>query len=416
MEHEPSRTCSSEDIQRLIESRRIATLFQPVVSIERKNVVGFEAFSRGRLEDDVVLGPAALFDGDLAPETRSSLDGACCSHSLSRFRKFLDNRRNLCLFLNLDARVLDHVTSPTHFLSSMTRENAVPPGNVVVEVSGKHVWDNNIPAFFNMCRDEGYQLSVDRVGRELPVLDVLFKSRPHYIKLDRSVWSVVPGGQDEGLGLDLIVRACQVAGCRPIAIGVENEEDALRLLESGLFLHQGYYYTSGRSKGEPREEDDGVVGFLKTVEHVHARYTELRKKDIVHKRDRFDRRHKAMQRIVSRFATVLPGDFENHMKTAMASEEDIVSMFILDARGVQITDRPPKSRELNLPRHRDAIRSKGRDHSMTDYHLYLQMGYDRFVNQPLGSPFLPRQTTIIALRFFSDLQNYHVLCIEFDDA
>ena len=50
---------------------------------------------------------------------------------------------------------------------------------------------------------------------------------------------------------------------------------------------------------------------------------------------------------------------------------------------------------------------------MSDYHLHLVMGYERFVCPPSSSPFAAHATTLAATRFFTGVNRLNVLCVEF---
>lgn len=402
-------------ITRLIDTGRISTLFQPVVSIDRKTIAGFEAFSRGRLDDEHLLNSTDMFDSGVPPEQLLSLDAICCHNSLKRFSKFLLGHPSLCLFLNIDGSVLDHVDHARHFLAEMTHRSQVPPANIAIEIAANHMKRPAVQDFARNCRDGGYLLSIDRVRKKTSVLEKLLQIKPDYVKLSPDMW----GDPDDTLynmdNVRIITRACRSNGCQPIAVGVENEDEALYLMQCDIFMQQGYYYTSSRKTParESAQEGSNVSGFLETINHVHEKYTQLRKEIIADKRERFDRRHKVMQRAGSKFTSLLPDEFEDALKAVMADQPEIVSGFVIDGDGRQITRRIPRDGVLRSPKTQAAIRSKGLDHSMTDYHLHLLMGYERFVCPPDASPFLPRRTTLIAMRFFTGLEKPYVLCIEF---
>lgn len=408
-------SCTREDINKIIDSKRVSTLFQPVVSIDKKAIIGFEAFSRGKLDEENLLESSDMFGCDLPPDVRLSLDAVCCNHSLKRFHKFLKGHPWLNLFLNIDGKVLEHLGHANHFLADLTRKSKVPPANIAIEIASDLMERPAVQSFVETCRDDGYCLSIDKVHKKSPLFEILLETRPDFVKLTSSLWEDPADSLFNVDNLKLIIRACRSIGCQPIAIGVENEDDALYLLQCDLYMQQGYYYTSSRKTRSKDRSEDGtnVSGFLKTIEHVHDKFTKLKADIIANKKERFDSRHKMMQRAASKFSSLLPDEFEDALKAVMAGHTDVVSAFIVDGAGHQVTRRLPRDGALRSPRTLAAIRSQGEDHSMTDYHLHLLMGYERFVCPRAASPFLPKPTTLIALRFFTGLNKPYILCIEF---
>ncbi len=68
--------CLSQELERLLSQEKITTLLQPIVNIEKKNVFGYEALSRGP-SDSTLHGAQMLFETAERCGLTSELDGLC---------------------------------------------------------------------------------------------------------------------------------------------------------------------------------------------------------------------------------------------------------------------------------------------------------------------------------------------------
>ena len=400
-------------IGQVIDEGNISTLFQPVVCIDTKGITGFEAFSRGKINEQIIKS-SELFECRLENDKRFTLDALCCLHSLKGFHKFLAGHPWLRLFLNIDGRPLEYIEFAKHFLCDITKKSEVSPSNIVVEIGAELLDCKSVKNYMLSCRDEGYQLSIDKVHKRTHTMELVLEIKPEFIKFSSDVWADPADPLYNIDNLKLLVRSCSSIGCQSIGMGVESEDDALYLLQCGINMHQGYYYTKNHTAGCDDDKHRGeVLGFIDSVEHIHAKYRQHKKELITQKKELFDSRHKMMRRIASKFSSLSPGEFEGAIKGLMESWEDAVSAFIVDEKGVQITNRIPFNSSLQSPKNLESIRTVGRDHSTRDFHLHLLLGYERFVCPLDASPFLPQQTTIVAARFFSGHNKIYILCVEF---
>lgn len=400
-------------LQDMLSRHKPRTLFQPIVSIEDKQVLGFEAFSRGIVGDNTSdeADLVELFCNEEDPHLLFELDKICCRTALSRFKKFLKQRDSLCIFINLDARALSKACCDQHFISEVVREINIPARNIVIEISAECLSSEKGVLFVEYCRGKGFQISIDKVEHNSRLLGVLLESRPDFIKLQRSVWSDPADMTFNLSNIDYIVRNCASVDCVPIAIGVEQEDEALYLLQANLFCHQGYYYT--RSKCVDEGSCNSVQGFLEAVERVNSKFKKLHAERIQDRKEHFFRIKSQIHKIASLFSDVPEGRFSALMKKILEKYDDVISLFVLNDNGEQITQRFARNMSKNDPKQYRAVMTMGSDHSLRDYFMHLLLGYENFVTPPQLSPFLSKPTIIVSYRFFNSTTSFYLLCVEF---
>ncbi|TIH17069.1 EAL domain-containing protein [Marinifilum sp. JC120] len=401
------------NIRELLISNGIKTLFQPIVAIDRKDVVGFEAFSRVRLPDkggsDATL--VDLFGTNLKPAELYEIDKACCRQTLRRFKKFLQQRKSLCVFMNLEMRVISNSCCDRHFISEVVEEVDVPAHNIVIEISAECLSDPKGLPFVEFCRGKGFQISIDKVEHSSRLLAILLESRPDYIKLQRSVWSN-PADSTYNIGsLEYIVKNCANIECTPIALGVEDEDEALYLLQANMFCHQGYYYT--KDENCTGSECNSVGGFLESVNRINQKFIMLQSERIRDRKEHFFNIRAQIKSLTSLFADVNADRFEPTMRQILGRYDEVLSVFIIDENGIQLTPRLARDMLKDDPKQCWAARSKGSDHSMRDYFMHILLGYENFVTPPHPSPFSESDTVLVSFRFFSGFSHWYMLCVEY---
>ncbi|WP_421903298.1 EAL domain-containing protein [Maridesulfovibrio sp.] len=402
---------SSEVNERSI-PQKLKTLFQPIVSIDDKQVIGFEAFSREVKDGEEQRGMNIndLFDTE-DPAYLYDLDKSCCTKALYRFRKLLKSWGNISIFININVRALGVRCCEEHFISDLVKSGGVPLKNIVIEIASESLDEKNGLEFVEYCRGQGFQISIDKVEHDSRLLSILLQVKPDFIKLQRSIWSN-PLDTTFNLGnLEYVVRNCTSVDCVPIALGIESEDEAMHLLQAKINCHQGYFYTRNRSTTSGA--GDSVQGFVQTVELINSKFKQLQADRIKDRKKHFLDIRTQMKKISSLFIDIPEIKFKELLKRILRKYEDVVSIFVIDEHGIQVTPRLARNVSKDDLKQRRAVNTTGADHSMRDYYMHLLLGYDNFVTPPQLSPFTNFPTVIVSLRFFSGLKSFHLLCVEF---
>jgi EAL domain-containing protein (putative c-di-GMP-specific phosphodiesterase class I)/CheY-like chemotaxis protein len=227
-----------------VASESIWIAFQPIVSVSRSRVFGYEALMRPD-----------------HPQLRSPLELLAAAERLGRTidldhlvtarvaQTALDAPPEALLFVNLH---------PCSFGDSFlfSDENPLLPvaRRVVLEITERSSLAQipDIAEKIASLREAGFRIAVDDLGTGYSGLTSLVRFKPEFVKFDKELVSGIHASSTRTKLVRSLEQLCRELGIRTIAEGVEepNERDAL--IELGCDLLQGYLF------GRPAKGFSGV--------------------------------------------------------------------------------------------------------------------------------------------------------------
>jgi EAL domain-containing protein (putative c-di-GMP-specific phosphodiesterase class I) len=229
--------------QKILKGRRIRTVFQPIIDLKTREVVGYEALTRA-LSDYPVDEATLLFT--VARETGSvkELDRLCLEFALKNAQSI---PRGLKLFLNLNIETLLDGCAAKDVAAFRGR---IDPKNIVIEVTEQSLlrsFDRMREALADL-RAAGVSVAIDDVGGGAVSLRDVAILRPDYIKFDRSLIRQLDRSEaKQQIVLSLILFAGGIRA-QTAAEGIETPEEFETARMCGADLGQGYYIAR---PGEP---------------------------------------------------------------------------------------------------------------------------------------------------------------------
>jgi len=213
---------------------KLAIVFQPIVSLNLKRSMGFEALMRS--SEPTLEHPEALLG-------TASLLGRSDELTRAIYIKIAEQAVHLpddrLLFVNVHPPdLLDH---SLHGLGSPLAPLA---HRVVLEITERASIER-MGDITNIVRDLrllGYRLAVDDLGTGYAGLSSFTQLSPDIVKLDRSLIEGLDANPTKQRVVKAMLVLCEDLGMQVISEGVETatERDALALL--GADLLQGYHY------------------------------------------------------------------------------------------------------------------------------------------------------------------------------
>lgn len=396
-----------------LNSCKIKTLFQPIVSIAEKRIIGFEAFSKAKIKDkhNNYVGIKDIFKTEDDTNYLYQLDKNCCNNTLARFKNVIDKHNGQCLFINICSKSLRTKKDKEHFLFQSINDAKLKYENIVIEISQKYAAQSSSMSFIEACRQKNIQISIDKVELNSKLISILSKLRPDYIKLQTEAWEDSETRAYYSKNIELILNSCAKTNCTPIAIGVENEDKAIDLLKNCLYYHQGYYYT--RSKNDSSSNSSLLGSFTQKIKYINSKFKNLNKEKIKIRKEYYFNLKKQINIISSLFRDISYDEINHTLKKIILNNENIISVFVINENGIQITDRIISKKHNNTKRVQSNLKLKGTDHSLEDYFLHILMGYENFTSTPHPSPISRKNSILVSIRFFIGLNNFYLLCIEF---
>ena len=114
---------------------QLTSVLQPIVSVRRGRVLGFEALCRHR-GLSIMRSPSFLFEQAEHEGWRINLEHACVEHACTAFGEYCEAFEDSLLFVNVDAQVVASHTEYFDELAAIIESKGIPAERVVLELSG----------------------------------------------------------------------------------------------------------------------------------------------------------------------------------------------------------------------------------------------------------------------------------------
>ena len=238
---------AAHEVERIVKDAQVRTVFQPVVDLQTRDILGYEALSRGPA-DTSLEPPQALFRASADAGISADLDRTCRVAALSALRNLAKPGK---VFLNsLPDALADDDPQQDEILETL-QEVALAPGDLVLEFSEREAQPDPeaFAARLTKLKKRGFGIALDDIGTGYASQPVIDEVRPDYLKLDVSL---VRGIEENLIKQELIsslIRISARIGSSVIAEGVETPLEAKTLIDAGAQFGQGYLFAAPAPAG-----------------------------------------------------------------------------------------------------------------------------------------------------------------------
>jgi len=233
----------------------VHSLFQPIVSLSQRQILGFEALSRGP-SNSPLHSPINLFAVARQAGRLNELEVMCRETAC---RRFSEQRLNGKLFLNVSPESLLEPLHEDGRTLQLLQRYGISPSQVVIELTEQTPTDD-FQLLFNALhhyRAMGFSIALDDLGAGYSSLRLWSELRPDYVKIDRHF---IDGIHQDALKREFVGSILQIAKAsraQVIAEGIELVEELLVLIEMGVDLVQGYLLC--RPQEQPPRDARGLI-------------------------------------------------------------------------------------------------------------------------------------------------------------
>lgn len=220
---------------------RLDIAFQPIVSLHSGKLYGVEALLRG-VEEIGFDSIADFFDKAYSKNILYTIDLALREKVIQKFTS-LSNYINIKLFINLDNRLLEMPNFAAGNTAKLLKKYKLHKEMICFEISEKHeIADISLfEKILKHYREEKYSIAVDDFGVGVSGYQMLYRSTPDIIKIDRFFFESICKDVKKKILVRSIVQLATQLGVTVIAEGVETETEMLVSKELGCHLIQGYF-------------------------------------------------------------------------------------------------------------------------------------------------------------------------------
>jgi EAL domain-containing protein (putative c-di-GMP-specific phosphodiesterase class I) len=401
-------------IKNILKERNIITLFQPVVSLRNKRIVGYEALSRGICSSTgKIISPLDLFSMAREEECDIELDRLCRKTALKSFKTIPDYEKYI-LFLNLDTSILDRCcTDTTKSTKEFTDEVGLDYSSISLEIVESKIENNQkLAKFVDNYRKLGYYVSLDDFGAMHSNMNRIILSKPDIIKIDMGLIRNVYDNYYQQSIITSIIDIARKTGALTLAEGLENMDDIMKSYELGIDLYQGFFFY------RPCVDVAGNIPFIEQkIEYVVHYIKNKLKENVIarkHKHSNFDF---IVNMLKKGSNSMSYEDFYVKLKKSINQFNEIERIFILNSNGQQISPSV-----INTTHKTKRLKSfcmfheNQSDHSLKEYFYYL---YKLDTNKFFTDTFISATTGNVLRTMSSKItigNEEHVICVDFVDS
>ena len=255
------------ELRHSIERNDFDVFYQPIVSLQNSQIVGFEALARWQHPTLGNIPPAQFIP--IAEETgmtkaigRQVLLKACSQMAFWRSTdsRFADLKLNVNIS-SLQIRQPDFVPSVLNLL----KDTNLKASDLCLEVTESVIMENPQQGakVLAQLRDAGIRVAIDDFGTGYSSLSYLYEISPDSIKIDRSFVDGISASDDKKVIVTAILALCQRMKLDVVAEGIETESQKRILKELGCEFAQGYLFSKPVAKTD-------VPAMLSSLDQVRA--------------------------------------------------------------------------------------------------------------------------------------------------
>jgi len=222
----------------ILAHRDLSSLFQPIVSLSDRRILGYEALTRGP-SNSALHSPVSLFAVARQAGRLSELEMLCRE---SACRRFSEQKLDGKLFLNISPESLLEPSHPPGQTLQLLQRYGIPPSQVVIELTEQTPTDD-FELLYNALyhyRDMGFSIALDDLGAGYSSLRLWSELRPDYVKIDRHFIDGIHQDAVKREFVGSILQMAKASRALVIAEGIELAEELAVLIDMGVDLVQGY--------------------------------------------------------------------------------------------------------------------------------------------------------------------------------
>lgn len=243
-EHAVTRLTIEHHLRRALERDEMFLVFQPILAVPARTIVGVEALLRWHSPELGDVSPTEFVP--IAERTRLILPIGrfVLTRSIEQLAQWRRAGHDVTIAVNLSAGQLVDELLPD-LLAALLASHAIPPDRVYLELTETALMEHamNRPlAILDRLRATGVSLALDDFGTGYSSLSRLSQLRLRAVKIDRSFVARMLTDPAASAIVGAVLRMSEPMGVSVIAEGVETEEQLARLTEMGCNFAQGYLF------------------------------------------------------------------------------------------------------------------------------------------------------------------------------
>lgn len=236
------------DLRRACERDELFVDYQPIVTLESRTLIGFEALVRWRHPEFGIVPPKEFIPvaeetGQILTIGQTVLESAC--RQAREWQQWYPAAPPLFVSVNLSVKQFNQ-PGLVENIASLLERFQLPPRCLKLEIT-ESVFSDNIEAavgLLTQLRELGVQLSIDDFGTGYSSLSYLQRFPIDTLKIDRSFVTQMMENEENLAIVRTIVALAQNLGMDVVAEGVETEDQLKLLRKLECENGQGYLFST----------------------------------------------------------------------------------------------------------------------------------------------------------------------------
>lgn len=252
----------------ILEEKSIRPVYQPIISLEDGEIMGYEALSRIDLED-------CLFHTEEMFQLAEKFDCIWEIEELCR-RKSLQNavgkRPGVKLFLNVDPKVIRDAQFKEGVTCRYLRQFGLLPEDIVFEITERSsIQDEAVfKEVIRHYQNQTFQIAIDDFGNGYAGMNRICALEPEYIKIDMEIVRNIDSDNLKKSLVESMIGFCKNVNIHLIAEGIETKQELKTLIKMGIPYGQGYYIAKPGPK--MREIPQEISSYVRAVNNQKNKY------------------------------------------------------------------------------------------------------------------------------------------------
>lgn len=399
---------SAADIKKIIADKNLNIKFQPVVSVIKKSVIGFEAIFMGASDESGKNIPASeLFEIAEKEGIAIELDRLYREKAFEEFQSIYNENKELLIFININISIIDkHIGSG--IIMNLASDKGVSPKNVVLQIVEEKIESiDALKEFIYLYRNKGFVIALKNLGEGFVNMDKISYVEPDIIKINKAITKNIEGDYYKQEIFKSIVNLSKKIGALVVCEDIGNEQETMLIMELGADMLEGEYF---------KNNSEDVTALKAFVDKTAIKYKEYMKEEI----EAREVIHKGYDEVINNALDKLSKSSEKQfvdvINEVIEKNNELECAYILDKNGIQVGDTA--TRCTNMREQRALIfqpAKNGTDHSLKKYYYYLKnMSLERYVTEPYISLATGNLCVTISAVFKNLDKKEYILCIDFN--
>lgn len=236
-----------EELIRILETRSVNPVFQPILAFGTGEILAYEGLIRGP-ETSQLHTPTKLFDAATHAGFLTELNMLCARKVVRQFAKLGLKRQ---LFLNVTPQTVLEVSDDVQRITRFINDCGLDIAQVTIELTeNQYISDRSIfREALMLFRGAGFRVALDDLGEGFSSLRLWSELQPDFVKIDMHF---VQGVSEDAVKYHFLKSLQHIAeGCGSslVAEGVETAADFCILRDLGINNAQGFFI--GRASRQP---------------------------------------------------------------------------------------------------------------------------------------------------------------------